>query len=115
MPFFGHLNGQANVFYGSGYSGNGVVQSYLGGQILASLLLNQHNDWRHCALVNQTLKQFPVEPFRTAGALMVRNAIRRKESAEDNNTPPHKLDVWLSKLSGSAAKLDPNVKQEYIK
>ncbi|RZG03215.1 FAD-dependent oxidoreductase [Pseudoalteromonas sp. CO348] len=115
MPFFGHLNGQANVFYGSGYSGNGVVQSYLGGQILASLLLNQHNDWRHCALVNQTLKQFPVEPFRTAGAFMVRNAIRRKESAEDNNTPPHKLDVWLSKLSGSAAKLDSNVKQEYIK
>ncbi|MBQ4847937.1 FAD-dependent oxidoreductase [Pseudoalteromonas sp. MMG005] len=110
LPFFGYLPRQTNVFYGSGYSGNGVVQSYLGGKILSSLMLNKHDKWQRCALVNQTLSQFPIEPVRTCGAYVVRNAIRRKEYAEDRGHLPKLWDVHLSKLSGSAAKVDPNLK-----
>lgn len=108
FPFFGEVSKHANVFYGSGYSGNGVVQSYIGGKILASLVLNQHNEWRHCALVNQSLEQFPIEPIRTLGAYLVRNGIRRKERAEDEGVKPNQLDNFLARLSGAAAKADTN-------
>lgn len=106
MPFFGRLSQQLNVFYGSGYSGNGVVQSYIGGKILSSLLLDKNDAWSNCALVDQCLANFPPEPFRTAGAYLIRSSIRRKEQAEDLGLTPKKLDVWFSRLSGAAAKAD---------
>jgi putative aminophosphonate oxidoreductase len=111
MPFFGHLNGSPNVLFGSGYSGNGVVQSFLGGKILSSLLLGLNNEWTDCALVDQTLPDFPPDPIRTLGAYVVRDAIRRKEQAEDANKTPWPLDSWLSRLSGSAAKVDMSAKE----
>ena len=43
IPFFGRLNGHPDIFYGLGYSGSGVAQSYLGGEILASLALGRDN------------------------------------------------------------------------
>ncbi|WP_282130617.1 FAD-dependent oxidoreductase [Pseudoalteromonas aliena] len=106
FPFFGHLNAHPQVLYAGGYSGNGIVQSYLGAKILSAMVLNNNSQWQHCGLVNQPLKQFPIEPVRTAGAYIVRNAIRRKELAEDLNLQPHKIDCYLAKLSGSAAKVD---------
>lgn len=106
MPFFGRMPQQVNVLYGSGYSGNGVVQSYLGGKILSSLLLDKTDEWSGCALVEQSLPNFPPEPFRTAGAYVIRNAIRRKEHCEDRGWQPLALDIWLSRLSGAAAKAD---------
>jgi len=45
LPFFGHLQDPRNVFYGFGYSGNGVGPSYIGGTLLASLALGQDNQW----------------------------------------------------------------------
>ena len=109
LPFFGQLKTQKNIYYGSGYSGNGVVQSYLGGNILASLILNKADKWRDSGLVNQPIAQFPFEPIRTIGAYMVRNAIRRKEYAEDLNKQVAPWDSYLSKLSGSAAKADTSL------
>ncbi|KZN47742.1 hypothetical protein N482_08950 [Pseudoalteromonas luteoviolacea NCIMB 1942] len=109
MPFFGHLNGKKNVLYGSGYSGNGVVQSYIGGKILSSLIIKHQNRCSQCALVNGKLAKFPVEPIRSIGAYAIRNAIRREEHAQDRGMRPSKVDTWLSRLSGSAAKLDPNI------
>ena len=85
------------------------MQSYLGGNILASLILNKADKWRDCGLVNQPLAQFPVEPVRTFGAYMVRNAIRRKEYAEDLNKHGSPWDSYLSKLSSSAAKADTSL------
>lgn len=43
IPFFGELKQHSGVYYGLGYSGNGVVQSFLGGEILSSMVLNQSN------------------------------------------------------------------------
>ncbi len=106
FPFF--QESEKNVYVAAGYSGNGVVQSYLGGKVLASLLLNKQDEWQRCALVNQNLVRFPIEPFRTLGAYIIRNGIRRKERAQDDNRVPSPIDCYLTKLSGAAAKVDTN-------
>ncbi len=106
FPFFGHLNEQSNVIYAGGYSGNGVVQSYLGANIICALILKNAPHWQHCGLVNQHLENFAPEPFRTLGAYLIRNAIRRKECAEDSNSKVSRLDSYLASLIGSAGKVD---------
>ena len=57
-------------------------------------------------LVNGPLGYFPPEPIRYLGSLMVRNAIRRKERAEDHGHRPRRLDVRLAKFAASAGKAD---------
>ncbi|UTW44193.1 FAD-dependent oxidoreductase [bacterium SCSIO 12696] len=106
LPFFGHLPGQPNVLYGFGYSGNGVVQSHLGGDILTAMALELDNSWRHSPLARGCRGYFPPEPLRTGGALMVRNAIRRVEARQDANKTPFVGDTWLAALAGSAGKAD---------
>jgi len=106
FPFFGVMPSTQNIFYGAGYSGNGIVQSYLGGKILASLVLGKIDKWSHHPMVDNQLASFPPEPLRTPGAFIVRNAIRRKENAEDKGAKVNSFDNWLAKFSGSAAKVD---------
>ncbi|MEW9899234.1 FAD-dependent oxidoreductase [Chitinivorax sp. PXF-14] len=106
FPFFGRLTGPGQVHYGFGYSGNGVVQSYLGGQILSSLLLGRDDAWTRSGLARGPLALFPPEPLRWCGATLVRNAIRRKEIAEDEGRPPARLDRYLSRYASMAAKAD---------
>ncbi|TFF38643.1 FAD-dependent oxidoreductase [Pseudomonas sp. RIT623] len=106
LPFFGRLDGQGNVFYGFGYSGSGVGPCHMGGQILASLALGQSNAWTRSPLVKGPLGRFPPEPVRYLGSLMVRNAIRRKERAEDRGVRPRGLDVRLAKFAAAAGKAD---------
>ncbi|MFZ6863809.1 FAD-dependent oxidoreductase [Undibacterium sp. Ji67W] len=106
FPFFGKLNGAENIFYGFGYSGNGVGPSYMGGQILSSLLLEQDNAWTRSPLAKGPLGHFPPEPLRYIGAHVVRNAIRRKEQAEDDNRQPWMIDKLLSRFANAAGKAD---------
>lgn len=106
LPFFGYLNGQSNIVYGFGYSGNGVAQTRMGGKILSSLTLELDNEWSHCGLAKGPLGSFPPEPIRWLGALVVRNAVRRKEAAEDEERKPNIWDKWLAKLAGAAGKAD---------
>ena len=106
VPFFGRLGGHASIFYGFGYSGSGVGQSYLGGQILSSLVLDIDNEWTRSPLVGGPLGRFPPEPVRYLGSIMVRDAIRRKERAEDEDRQPHFVDRYLSKFANAAGKAD---------
>jgi len=106
FPFFGRLNGMPNVFYGFGYSGNGVGPSYMGGQLLSSLVLGLDNAWSRSPLAAGPRGQFPPEPLRYIGSLVVRDAIRRKELAEDQDRKPWLLDQMLSKLANAAGKAD---------
>lgn len=106
LPFFGRLRGAHNVFYGFGYSGNGVGPSHIGGTILASLALGLDNAWTRSRMVHGPLGQFPPEPIRYAGSLIVRNAIRRKERAEDAGRKPAALDSWLAMFAAAAGKAD---------
>ncbi|GAB7227891.1 FAD-dependent oxidoreductase [Vibrio rotiferianus] len=106
FPFFGELDNQSNIFYGFGYSGNGVAQTRMGGKILSSLVLGIENEWTKSGLAKGPLGHFPPEPFRWTGAMMVRNAVRRKEEAEENEQKPFIWDKWLAKLAGPAGKAD---------
>ncbi|MDF2811709.1 MAG: hypothetical protein K0S56_2740 [Microvirga sp.] len=106
IPFFGRLNGHPDIVYGLGYSGSGVGQSYLGGQILASLALDRDDAWTRSPLTKGPLGYFPPEPVRYVGSIVVRDAIRRKERAEDLGRKPWFLDAMLSKLADAAGKSD---------
>lgn len=106
LPFFGRLNRHPAVFYGFGYSGNGVAPSFMGGQILSSLVLDQDNAWTRSGLTHGPRGRFPPEPFRYLGSLIVRNAIRRKERAQDSNRTPSVFDRALSRLADPAGRAD---------
>lgn len=106
VPFFGNLRGHASVFYGLGYSGNGVGPSYMGGQILSSLVLEQDNVWTRSGLAKGPRGYFPPEPIRYLGSLVVRGAIRRKEHAEMLGRTPSRIDLALSHLADAAGKAD---------
>ena len=106
FPFFGRLEGAPHISYGFGYSGNGVGPSYMGGQILSSMLLDLDNAWTRSPLAKGPLGQFPPEPLRYVGSIVVRDAIRRKERAEDENRRPWLVDTMLSKFANAAGKAD---------
>lgn len=99
LPVFGHLDGSPHIFYGVGWSGNGVGPSRLGGRILASLALGLNDEWSRCGLVGREPKRFPPEPFRYFGGLMVRGAVQRKEAAEADDESPAWLDRKLAGLA----------------
>lgn len=96
MPVFGHLDDAPHIFYGIGWSGNGVGPSRLGGRILASLALGIDDEWSRCGLVGRQPKRFPLEPVRYVGGLMVRGAVQRKEQAEAQNRKGGWLDRTLA-------------------
>ncbi len=106
LPFFGRMGARGNIYYGFGYSGSGVGPCHMGGQILSSLVLGLDNPWTRSPLLQGPLGHFPPEPIRYLGSLMVRNAVRRKEQAEDHNQRPRRLDVRLAKFAAAAGKAD---------
>jgi len=85
LPNFGHLGGHENIIFSIGFSGNGVATTVFASRIIQSLVTEAKDEWSRCGLVNQKMKLLPPEPFRFIGARMVRNALVRKESLEDNN------------------------------
>lgn len=104
LPFFGRLPSTKNVFYGFGYSGNGVVQSYLGGEFLSSLTLGLDNEWTRSGMAKGVQHQFPFEPIRSIGAFIVKQAVKRKERREDKDLHPHIWDVKLAELANTMGK-----------
>ncbi len=83
LPFFGTIPG-ARVHYGAGYSGSGVGASWLGGQILASLVLGRDDEYTALPLVTRRVPGFPPEPVKGLGGALVRGAILRCEEAEED-------------------------------
>ena len=78
----------------------------MGGEILASLALGLDNEWTRSGLVAGPLGRFPPEPVRFLGSLLVRNAIRRQERAQDRDQPVRPWDQWLAGFAASAGKAD---------
>ncbi|MGI9520999.1 MAG: FAD-dependent oxidoreductase, partial [Hyphomicrobiaceae bacterium] len=99
LPFFGHLNGNSDIVFGFGYSGNGVGQSYVGAQFLTALVLEQDNEWTRSGMARGPIGAFPPEPLRWIGANIVKGAINRKERAEDRNELPTLIDHRLASLA----------------
>ena len=78
----------------------------MGGEILASLALDEDNAWTRSPLVEGARGLFPPEPARYLGSLLIRNAIRRKEAAEDRGRRPRAFDVHLAGYAAAAGKAD---------
>ena len=88
LPFFGTLAG-SRIHYGCGYSGHGVNPSWIGGQVLASLVLRSDDQWTRSAFCRRALPSFPPEPLRYLGGRIVRaSIIQCEEAEEDERRPP---------------------------
>jgi glycine/D-amino acid oxidase-like deaminating enzyme len=87
LPFFGTVAG-TRIHYGAGYSGHGVGPSWLGGQILARLVLGVDDELTRLPLVRRELPKLPPEPFRRLGGGLVRASIMACEEAEEQGRRP---------------------------
>jgi glycine/D-amino acid oxidase-like deaminating enzyme len=87
LPLFGTVSG-TRIHYGAGYTGNGVGPSWLGGQILASLVLGADDEWTRLPLVHRALKKLPPEPINFLGGSVVRAAMLAVEDADEAGRRP---------------------------
>lgn len=101
LPFFGRLDGDPRVLYGVGFSGTGVGQTRLGGCILASSALDRQDEWAATPLNRGPVSQFPPEPARYVGGLLVRAAVARKEDLEEQGQRPGPVLRRLAALAPS--------------
>jgi glycine/D-amino acid oxidase-like deaminating enzyme len=90
LPFFRTKPG-TRIHYGAGYSGHGVGPSWLGGHILASLVLGADDEWTRLPLAARHVPRLPGEPFRRLGGGLVRWAIMACEAAEEQGRRPSPL------------------------
>ncbi len=82
----------------AGYSGNGVAPSYLLGRLLAALALDSDEPITRLPIVGRARPPFPPEPFRYVGARVMREAMIRREDAEEVGRRPHRLLRELSRI-----------------
>lgn len=101
-PFFGTLNG-SRVHYGVGYSGHGVGPAWIGGQILASLVLESEDEWTRLPFARRRVPRLPPEPIRFVGGSLVRAAILACEQAEEGGARPSipaRVGAALPRITG---------------
>jgi len=104
LPYFGALHpGRDDILVGVGYSGMGVVQTMLGGKVLASLALGQDDEHAASPLTRKWERRLPPEPFRSLGAPIVKAAIRRKEMMDDAGMAPDGLTRFVAGLDPTAS------------
>jgi glycine/D-amino acid oxidase-like deaminating enzyme len=96
-PLFGRLG--ESISYAAGFSGNGVGPSLLAGRVMASLSLRRNDEWSRSGLVSNRHPLFPPEPARYVGGRIVREAVRRKERAEDAGAAPSRVAAALARLA----------------
>jgi glycine/D-amino acid oxidase-like deaminating enzyme len=87
LPFFRTKKG-TRIHYGAGYSGHGVGPGWLGGRILASLVLDADDELTRLPLVRRKLPRLPPEPLRRLGGGLVRAAIMACEEDEEQGRRP---------------------------
>ncbi len=95
LPIFGS---RGRVYYGFGFTGNGVGPSYLGGEILARLALDRRDELTGLAIVEPEPKHFPPEPLRWLGGSAIRAALVRRDDALDRGAAPDPLTGFVSAL-----------------
>lgn len=87
LPAIGSMHG-GRVHYAHGYSGNGVGPSRLAGRVLAALADGGTDPVARLPIVGAPKRPFPPEPFRYVGARMIREALVRKDEAEQHGRRP---------------------------
>ncbi len=95
LPIFGS---RGRVHHGFGFTGNGVGPTYLGGEILARLALDRRDERTALAIVEPKRKLFPPEPFKYVGGSLIRQALLRKDGAEDRGDEPDPVTAFVAAL-----------------
>ncbi len=83
-------------FAGFGYTGHGVGPSQMIGHALASMALDRRDEFTSLPIVDPPQVHVPPEPFRFAGGSIIRRAILRKESAEEEDRVPGRITRMVS-------------------
>lgn len=78
-PFFGTV-ARDRIHYGLGYTGLGIANSRLAGQILAHMVLSRSSELLDLAIVKKNPLPFPPEPLRSLAVNAVTNALRRVDA-----------------------------------
>jgi glycine/D-amino acid oxidase-like deaminating enzyme len=97
LPFFGS-SPNGHVHHGLGFTGNGVAPCHLGGQILAALALHADDGFTRLAIVTHEPMRFPPEPLLSPGMLVVNQAIRRQDDAEDQDRRADPITRFIASL-----------------
>jgi glycine/D-amino acid oxidase-like deaminating enzyme len=95
LPRVGAVAG-GRVHFAFGYSGNGVAPSHLAGRILAARLVGSDEPLTRLPIVGPVPRRLPPEPFRYAGARVLREAMIRREDGEVAGRAP---SAWLRELT----------------
>jgi glycine/D-amino acid oxidase-like deaminating enzyme len=82
----------------AGYSGNGVAPSHLVGRLLAALAVDADEPITRLPIVGRPRPAFPPEPFRYVGARVMREAMIRREDAEEAGRRPNRLLREVSRI-----------------
>jgi len=104
LPFVVTSRG-GRVHAGLGFSGNGVGPSLVVGRALAALAAAAalgtraaDDPWGSLPIVGAVPRAFPPEPLRYVGARVIREAIVRRELAEEAGRRPGRVVAALSRL-----------------
>lgn len=93
-PVVGTLDGR--VHYTFGFTGNGVGPSRMVAHALCSLALDRRDEHSRLAIVEPEPQRVPPEPFRYVGGTIVREALLRKEHAEEHGQKPSALAAFVA-------------------
>ncbi|WP_305685530.1 FAD-binding oxidoreductase [Microbacterium sp.] len=87
LPFFGEITGFPGVYYGTGYSGDGIGPSVIGAQVLAGLATRSTDGMTTSFLTRPPSgRGLPPEPFRYLGGQLVKTAMLRQDRKQDDGT-----------------------------
>lgn len=98
LPFLFRLPAAPAVIACAGFSGNGVGPSHLYGQAIADMALGRSSEWSVLERGPDSLRRLPPEPARWLGGLAVREAIARRELAEDSDRSPARIWQRLASI-----------------
>lgn len=98
LPFAGPLARQPQILVAAGFSGNGVGPSYVAGTALADMVLGREVGRLPESLRRPRGGRMPPEPVRYLAGRVVREAVRRKEAAEDLGRTPGRLLAGVASL-----------------
>jgi glycine/D-amino acid oxidase-like deaminating enzyme len=87
LPMIGSRHG-GQVHFAHGFSGNGVGPAHFAGRVLAALVGDPGGELAKLPLVGRRMRRFPPEPVRFAGVRLVREALVRRDEAEDAGRRP---------------------------
>lgn len=78
-----HFGTSGRVSFGFGFTGNGVLPSFMGGEILAAMVTDGDSPLLRLALVERRARSFPPAPLAYAGGTLLRRCMLRADRRDE--------------------------------